>query len=97
MGSKRIREALIFGGFNSSSHHTKCSIFLHKSLSTSYKHWINICSGENADPEATEDSWQRIQPASNPAMLKLWCVADPVQDANSLAFAFFTEPRVGKA
>ena len=31
------------------------------------------------------------------AMLKPWCVADPVEDANCLAFALFAEPRVGKA
>ena len=53
--------------------------------------------GENADPEATEDSWPRIQPASNMAMMKLWCVAAPVEDANCRAFALFAEPRVGKA
>ena len=30
------------------------------------------------------------------AVLKLWCVADPVRDANCLAFALFAEPSVGK-
>ena len=58
---------------------------------------VSVRPGENADPEATEDSWPRIQPASNMAMMKLWCVAAPVEDANCRAFALFAEPRVGKA